>query len=207
MPKNKNSIKLSVLILSIPSRLHFLKPLVEKLEKQIGLRQDIEILSIMDNKSFSISEKRNELLRLARGTHLAWIDDDDDIADNYIDKLHQAIIDNPSVDVISFNQLCFLEGIEARVFAKMGYPHETVTLDPSTGKYKDTLRPPYHWCVWRSSLAKSEEFKRNVLIQGSDHGEDLDWLLRLYPKVKESIYLKGDYLHIYRYSSKISESL
>jgi len=55
MPKNKNNIKLSILILSIPNRLHFLKPLMEKLETQIGDRQDVEILSIMDNKSFGIS--------------------------------------------------------------------------------------------------------------------------------------------------------
>tara|TARA_R110002110_G_C13451857_1_gene717143 strand:- start:1891 stop:2436 length:546 start_codon:yes stop_codon:yes gene_type:complete len=181
---------------------------MEKLEKQIGDRQDVEILSIMDNKSFGISEKRNELLKLARGSHLAWIDDDDDVADNYVDRLTETIEKNPDVDVISFNQICYLEGIEARVFAKMGNPHEDVVLsntDPT--RYKDTLRPPYHWCVWKTSLAQSEDFKSDVLIPGSDVGEDIDWLNRLYPKVKNSIYLDKDVLHIYRYSREVSESL
>ena len=208
MPKNPNNIKLSILILSIPSRLHFLKPLMEKLEKQIGNRQDVEILSIMDNKSFGISEKRNELLKLARGSHLAWIDDDDDVADNYVDRLTETIEKNPDVDVISFNQICYLEGMEAKVFAQMGNPHEEVVLshtDPT--RYKDTLRPPYHWCVWKTSLAQSEDFKSGVLIPGSDVGEDFDWLNRLYPKVKNSIYLDKDVLHIYRYSREVSESL
>ena len=208
MPKNKDNIKFSILILSIPSRLHFLTPLMQKLEKQIGERQDVEILSIMDNKSFGISEKRNELLKLARGSHLAWIDDDDDVADNYIDRLTETIEKNPGVDVISFNQICYLEGIEARVFAQMGNPHEQVLPDPQDPtRYRDTLRPPYHWCVWKTSLAQSEDFKSEVLIPGSDTGEDIDWLKRLYPKVTNSIYLEGDVLHIYRYSRDISESL
>lgn len=207
MPKNPKNIKFSILILSIPSRLHFLVPLMKKLEIQIGDRQDVEIISIMDNKSFGISEKRNELLKLARGSHLAWIDDDDDVADNYVDRLTDTIEKNPNVDVISFNQICYLEGMKAKVFAKMGNPHEDVVFDYASMRYKDTLRPPYHWCVWKTSLAQSEDFRSDVMIPGSDMGEDIDWLTRLYPKVKSSVYLDKDVLHIYRYSKKVSESL
>ena len=208
MPKNKDNIKLSILILSIRSRIHFLKPLMEKLETQIGERQDVEIISIMDNKSFGISEKRNELLKLARGSHLAWIDDDDDVADNYVSKLTETIAAHPDVDVISFDQMCYLEGKEARVFAEIGNPHEHVLPDPNDStRYQDTLRPPYHWCCWKTSLAASESFRNPHSMKGVQIGEDIDWLTRLYPKVEESIYLQGHYLHIYRYSANISESL
>ena len=207
MPKNPKNIKLSILILSIPSRIHFLKPLMEKLENQIGEREDVEIISLMDNKSLGISEKRNELMKIARGSHLAWIDDDDDVADNYVSKLTETITINPNVDVISFDQMCFLEGKEARVFAEMGNPHEDVVFDYTSMRYKDTLRPPYHWCVWKTSLAASESFRNPHSNKGVQIGEDLDWLTRLYPKVEESIYLQGHYLHIYRYSTEISESL
>jgi len=208
MPKNKDDIKLSILILSIPSRIHFLKPLMEKLEKQIGDREDVEIISIMDNKSFGISEKRNELMKLARGSHLTWIDDDDDVDVNYVKRLTETIEKNPSVDVISFDQMCYLEGKEARVFAQMGNPHEHVLPDPTDPtRYRDTLRPPYHWCCWKTSLAASESFRNPHNIEGVQIHEDIDWLRRLYPKVEESIYLEGEYLHIYRYSTEISESL
>ena len=208
MPKNKEDIKLSILILSIPSRLHFLKPLMEKLETQIGDRQDVEIISIMDNKSFGISEKRNELMKLARGSHLTWIDDDDDVDVNYVKRLTETIEKNPSVDVISFDQLCYLEGKTARVFAQMGNPHEPVLPDPTDPtRYRDTLRPPYHWCCWKTSLAASESFRNPHSNKGVQIGEDIDWLSRLYPKVEDSIYLEGEYLHIYRYSANISESL
>ena len=218
MPKNKDIIKLSILILSIPSRLHFLKPLMEKLERQIGDRGDVEILSLMDNKSLHIWEKRNELMKIARGSHLTWLDDDDDVNDNYVSKLTETIHKNPNVDVISFDQMCYLNGGEMRVFAEMGNPHENVGLDPNNPtKYRDTLRPPYHWCCWKTSLASSEAFKAScgmvrdgvLLTSPGNVGqstEDFEWLKRLYPKVKESIYLKGFYLHIYRYSTTISES-
>ncbi len=208
MPKNKDNIKLSILILSIPSRFDIVRPLIEKLIVQIGDREDVEILSLMDNKSLHIWEKRNELMRIARGTHMTWLDDDDDVAENYVDKLTQTIQDNPEVDVISFNQKCFLNGVEANVFAKMGHPHEDVLPDPTGMRYQDTLRPPYHWCCWRTSLATSEPF-RSSFSQG-DKGqstEDIDWLRRLFPKVEKDIYLKDEFLHIYRWSNETTESV
>jgi hypothetical protein len=209
MPKDPNNIKFSVLILSIPTRFDVVKPLFEKLLNQIGDRDDVEILSLVDNKSLHIYEKRNELLDIARGSHIAWLDDDDDITDDYIDKITQAIENNPSADVISFNQTCYLDGKKALVFAKMGNPQNEVMLDPyNPSKYKDTLRLPWHWCVWKASLAKSEEFRERYA-----HGtlqqsyEDLDWLNRLYPKVKNSVYLEDEWLHIYRWSPETSESV
>ena len=208
MPKNKDNIKLSVLILSIPSRFDIVRPLIDKLMTQVGDRDDVEILSLMDNKSLHIWEKRNELMRIARGTHMTWLDDDDDVADNYIDKLTEAIQANPNADVISFDQMCYLNGVEARVFAKMGNPHEDVRPDLSGTRYRDTLRPPYHWCCWKTSLASSEAFRSSF-----SHGnrgqstEDIDWLKRLYPRVEESVYLEGHFLHIYRWSNQTTESV
>jgi hypothetical protein len=208
MPKNKDSIKLSVLILSIPSRFDVVRPLIDKLMTQIGDREDVEILSLMDNKSLHIWEKRNELMRIARGTHMTWLDDDDDVADNYVDKLTEAIEANPNADVISFDQMCYLNGVEAKVFAKMGNPHEDVLPDVTGTRYRDTLRPPYHWCCWKTSLASSEAFRAS--FSHGDRGqstEDIDWLRRLYPKVEESVYLEGQFLHVYRWSNQTTESV
>lgn len=209
MPKNKDNIKLSILILSIPSRFDIVRPLIDKLMNQIGDGEDVEVLSLMDNKSLHIWEKRNELMKIARGTHLTWLDDDDDISDDYVEKLTETIADNPDADVISFDQMCYLNGMEARVFAEMGNPHEDVRPDPNDPtKYGDTLRPPYHWCCWKTSLASSEAFRASF-----SHGnvgqstEDIDWLRRLYPKVEESVYLQGHYLHIYKWSTETTESV
>jgi len=209
MPKEADKIKFSILILSIPNRLDIFKPLLDKLVSQVGDREDVEILSLLDNKSLHIYEKRNELMRIARGNHLTFLDDDDDVANNYIEKLVMTIDNHSTADVVSFNQICYLEGKEARVFAEIGNPHEDVLLDPlNPNRYKDTLRPPYHWCVWKTSLARSENFRAS--FSGGSTGqstEDIDWLKRLYPKVKDSVYLENDFLHIYRWSSKTTESI
>jgi glycosyltransferase involved in cell wall biosynthesis len=202
----KQNIKLSILILSLPNRIKSLERLTSNLEEQIGDRQDVEILSLMDNRSYNVSEKRNVLMSLARGSHLTWIDDDDNVSKDYISRITETIENNPEVDVISFDQQCYLEGIPARVFAKMGNPHQDAVIDPETGVYKDILRPPYHWCIWKSELAKSESFRFGVFTLDSHVGEDIDWLQRLYPKVKNSVYLEGEYLHIYTYWKEVSES-
>ena len=208
MPKDPKKIKFSILVLSIPSRFDIFKPLVEKLLKQTGDMEDVEILSLMDNKSLHIYEKRNELVRIARGSHIAFLDDDDDVSNDYIKKIVEAIGDNPQADVISFNQMCYLDGKEARVFAAMGNPQDPVQLDPSNpSKYKDTLRLPWHWCVWKKSLAITEPFRGAYSYGESGQSEeDIDWLNRLYPKVKKDVYLKDEWLHIYRWSPQTTES-
>jgi len=208
MPKDPKNIKLSILILSIPSRFNIFKPLVDKLMEQIGDRRDVEILSLFDNKSLHIYEKRNELIKIARGSHITFLDDDDDVATDYILKITEAIEKNPKSDVISFNQVCYLDGVKAKVFAKMGNPQEPVVLDPKDPtRYKDTLRLPWHWCVWKTSLAISEKFRPKYAFGTTGQSEeDIDWLNRLYPKVKQSVYLKDDWLHIYRWSPETTES-
>jgi hypothetical protein len=204
MPKDSSQLKLSILILSIPSRLEKYTKLQDKLLAQIGDREDVEVLCMIDNKSFHIYEKRNVLLQAARGSHLAWLDDDDDVADNYIEKLTAVIEEDPSWDVISFNQDTYLDGKHARIYCEMGNPHDPVIMDVN-GNYKDTLRPPYHWCVWRTELAQSESF-RSAYSQTGQSCEDIDWLVRLYPKVLRS-YKLDDFLHIYRWSSEGTESI
>lgn len=205
MAKNADKIKLSILILSIPSRFNLFQTLSNKILNQIGEREDVEMLSIVDNKSLHIHEKRNELLRIARGSHIAFLDDDDDISDDYIEKITSAITNNPEADVVSFNQTIYLDGKEGKVFAKMGNPQEGVVDHPTNPAiFKDTLRLPWHWCVWKRSLACSEEFRLNYV--GGQSCEDIDWLNRLYPKVSESVYLQEDCLHTYRYSSSETES-
>ena len=98
MPKSPENIKLSILILSIPSRIKQLEALLEKLENQFD-DDRVEILVMLDNKSFHIYEKRNELLNMARGEYLCFLDDDDNVADNYIPSILD-VLDNETPDVI-----------------------------------------------------------------------------------------------------------
>ena len=75
MPVLANEIKFSILILSIPSRMDSLTQLMNNIQKQIDEIEhpsSVEILVLLDNRSKTISEKRNDLLRSARGNYILY---------------------------------------------------------------------------------------------------------------------------------------
>jgi glycosyltransferase involved in cell wall biosynthesis len=45
---------------------------------------DIELIAFFDNKKRTIGKKRDEMLDLAKGEYLVFIDDDDRIAPDYV---------------------------------------------------------------------------------------------------------------------------
>ena len=205
MPVPADDILISILILSIPSRTESVTALMKKLEGQLGNRRSVEILVLTDNRSQSISEKRNVLLRAARGQFVCFMDDDDGIANDYIDQLLTAVKENPSVDCVSFNQFCSLDGEPMNVEFGIGNPHGQLWRTQE-GMLGDIKRPPYHMCLWRREIAQSEEFRPMYGANGQSYGEDFDWLVRLYPKVQTEHHIDSP-LHMYVYNSKTTTSL
>lgn len=208
MPVPASEIKFSILLLSIPSRFESLKAAVTHLQEQAdatGQGKSIEILVLMDNRSKTISEKRNDLLQMARGKYLAFLDDDDAVSKDYMSKILQAIDEHGGVDCISFNQWCSIDGEPMDVEFGIGNPHGQLWRDED-GFLGDIKRPPYHMCVWRREIAQSEPFKQMLGENGQSYAEDIDWLLRLYPKIQTEHHIP-DALHGYIYNSKTTTSL
>lgn len=205
MPVPSNEIDFTVMILSIPSRIENAISLMKKLEGQLGNRRSVEILVLTDNRSQSISEKRNVLLKAARGRFVCFLDDDDGVANNYIDLLLKAIKENPTVDCISFEQFCSLDGEPMNVSFGIGNPHEQLWRNEE-GLLGDIKRPPYHMCLFRREIAQSEEFRPMFAANGQSYGEDFDWLIRLYPKIQTEHHI-NEPLHMYVYNSKTTTSL
>lgn len=207
MPVPADEIKFSILILSIPSRIQSLTAAVEQLQRQAdgtGQPKSVEVLVLLDNRSKSISEKRNDLLGIARGKYVAFLDDDDAISKEYMEKILKAIDEHDGVDCITFNQWCSLDGEPMDVEFGVGNPHGQLWRDED-GFLGDIKRPPYHMCLWRREIAQSEEF-RPVYGDNGQSSEDIDWLLRLYPKVQTEHHIP-DALHGYIYSSQTTTSL
>lgn len=207
MPVPADEIKFSVLILSIPSRIKSLTAAVEQLQTQAdgtGQPKSVEILVLLDNRSKSIAEKRNDLLGIARGKYIAFLDDDDAISKDYMEKILKAIDEHDGVDCITFNQWCSLNGEPMDVEFGIGNPHGQLWRDEE-GFLGDIKRPPYHMCLWRREIAQSEEF-RPVYGANGQSSEDIDWLLRLYPKIQTEHHIP-DALHGYIYSSQTTTSL
>jgi glycosyltransferase involved in cell wall biosynthesis len=207
MPVPASDIKFSILILSIPERIQSMKAVVDHLQKQAdesGQPKSVEILVLLDNRSKIISEKRNDLLDMARGKYMAFLDDDDVVSNDYIGKILWAIDAHDGVDCITFNQWCSIDGEPMDVHFGIGNPHGQVWRGED-GSLGDIKRPPYHMCVWRRGIAQSEGFNPMIGADGQSYAEDIDWLLRLYPKVQTEHHI-DEPLHGYIYSSKTTTS-
>ena len=208
MPVPASEIKFSILMLSIPERIESMKAAVTHLQEQAdatGQGKAVEILVLLDNRSKTISEKRNDLLQMARGKYVAFMDDDDAVSKDYMSSILNAIDKHNGVDCISFNQWCSIDGEPMDVQFGIGNPHGQLWRDEE-GFLGDIKRPPYHMCVWRREIAQSEPFNQMIGENGQSYAEDIDWLLRLYPKVQTEHHIP-DALHGYIYNSKTTTSL
>ncbi len=91
-------MKLSVLIATIDSRREVFGNLLIYLNN-IKIN-DVEIISLCDNKEMNIGAKRNELLKMATGEYVCFIDDDDWIPSDYFKQIMEGI--NKGVDCVGF---------------------------------------------------------------------------------------------------------
>jgi len=175
---------LTVCIPVITSRLSVAFALLKKLDAQ-AVNNPVEVLSIVDNKTVPLHEKRNLMITMAAGRYIANLDDDDDVSDDYVHHILAAA--TAEADVISFNQISQL-GPDAQPFHVI-----TGMQFDNTDASGDTLfRKPWHWCAWRSELAKRAKFVEAW-------NEDGLWLGQLWPQVKKEHHI-DEVLHYYRYN-------
>jgi len=195
-----SNILLTIAIPSIPSRIRMnLEPMFSRLMTQIGSRKDVEIISILDNKSMTIGKKRHMLHRLAQGKYCAIVDDDDDVTSNFVDEVCAAIKQHDGVDVIHYNQEAVIDGVSFLISTDVKAPMAPFNQLPRTpkdpsGNYIPCVRPPWHWCAWRTEFAKQFPFG------DSFSGEDTMFVEKAIPSVKSSHKI-DKILHIYRWSS------
>ena len=183
-------ILFSVLIPAIFERLDDLKALSTELQRQIteSKRDDVEVISVVDNCVVTIGRKREAVLRASHGQFLAYTDDDDWIAPTYIAEITAAIGAHRDVDVVTFNSHAYINSDKpAEVIMQLGNPNEQY----SSGRFK---RAAWHTCAWRAELAKQFSFP------DSSYGEDWAWAKQCNEAAKTEHHLDS-FLHIYRFSS------
>lgn len=142
-------MKLSILTPSIPSRIDRLGKLCEAVQEQIG-DLPVEHLVFMDNKRRTIGEKRDNLLRLANGEFIAFVDDDDAIRPGYVEEILKAI--EKGLDVITFEQGAYFDGKPYHIRFGHGKPNEELQADFTTH------RAAWHVCAWRRTVALRSRF-------------------------------------------------
>jgi glycosyltransferase involved in cell wall biosynthesis len=172
------AVKLSVLMPSVSSRLATKMPRVFlDLERQ-ARGKDVEVLVLLDDRKRSIGLKRNALVSIAQGEFIAFVDDDDRVAYDYVDRLLEKIGDCDNTlqpDVIVFD--VWVSGYHERFglsdrLCSYDLDHEHQTL---SDQYH---RKPNHLMAWRTALVKQEPFS------DSSSGEDTDWAHRICARFK-----------------------
>ncbi len=161
---------LSILIPTLESRREDFLRLYRKLDSQIvrnHLRADVEILVFEDRGQHSIGKKRNALLQRAAGRFVVFVDDDDDVSDDYVRLIAAALRERPDVDCIGIKGQITFHGRHPRTIIY------SVRYDQPCTRGSEYLRPPQHITPIRKEIAARYRFA------DTSHSEDYDWALQI----------------------------
>lgn len=181
--------KLSILTPTIPQRIDQLHQLSQKILSQIHTPTGVcpvEHLIFSDNRARTIGAKRQALVDIARGEYIAFVDDDDDISDDYVASILEAIKAEP--DCVTFKQRAIYNGLESTV---------TFHLGGGDGPFVpggNTTRDAWHICAWR------REVVADCVFSESNYGEDRTWALQARRLAKNSVHIPR-ILHTYRHDA------
>jgi len=172
-------MKLSILVPTVPSRLDFFYPrIIKTLLKQVEKHDNVEIIGLFDNKKRTVGEKRQNLLDLAKGEYLVFIDDDDRISEDYIDSILETLNNNPNTDCVVFDCITVVNNSNKETFCKYGIEFDKahyINDDKTQWRGK-----PAHTMVYKSSIAKKHIFNTMKNCE-----EDIDWVNRACLDIKD----------------------
>ena len=180
------SHKLSVLIPSLHERKPSLDALRRSLDTQIGTR-NVEVLHLADNREMSIGQKRNMLLMQSGGEYVAFVDDDDAVTIDYVEKVLGALTVNPDCTSLT-GLITFSDGYSRQFIHSLRYNR---WIDDHDAKVY--YRPPNPLNAIRRSLAVEVGFPSVNL------GEDRAYSMGILPFLRKEQWIEGV---IYNYRCK-----
>lgn len=158
----------SILICTLEKRKQSFDFIYNKLQQQIhdnGLDDKVELLYFSDTGENTIGFKRNALLQQSKGLYTNFMDDDDDVADNYISMIHEKLQLNP--DCVSLMGIITTNGKDPKKFIHSIKYHSWFAKD---GIY---YRPPNHLNPIKRSIAIQ------FLFPEKNYGEDAVWSMAI----------------------------
>jgi len=180
---------LSILTPAVLTRLDALGGLCVKIER-LSAGLPVEHLVLIDNKKRTVGEKRDALLRMSQGDYVAFVDDDDDISDEYVSEILNAT--RSGKDVITFSQRASVNGTTAEIEFKLGNANEPF----HAGVVK---RNAWHVCAWKRWLAIQSHFP------AVNYGEDWAFAEPLCNIATSSEHI-DKVLHFYRHDAMKTEA-
>lgn len=186
-------MKLSILVPSVAERRNtFLPKCLDMLYGQLESlsteqKKDVEILFLIDSKERMLGSKRNNLIDIAQGEYVVFVDDDDRIEPDYIQSLLNAV--ESKADVITFQASVSLNGETPKICHYSNkYPKDYNTADTYH-------RLPNHICCVKKEIALKVPFL-NI-----KNGEDSAYSKILKPHIQTQHSIEKVLYH-YDYSEK-----
>jgi glycosyltransferase involved in cell wall biosynthesis len=179
---------LSILLPTVESRANLFAKLHAHILGQCE-GKPVEVIVACDNKEISIGKKRQNLLEQATGEWVVYVDDDDWIADTYVDRILAALSTNP--DCVGFRITCTQNGRNPRrAIASLRYKEWGENRDGY-----DHVRSPYQKTPVRRSIALKVGFP------DLRYGEDRVYSRGIVRLLKTEVFV-DEVLYMYRFRSE-----
>ena len=197
----KKEIILSVGVLTVSGREHFLNRLMNKFKSIIGNNANrVEIIISHDNKEKTVGQKRNEVLEKAAGKYTCFVDDDDMVCDDYFNWILQVLEEHPDTDGVGFKGIYYTSGKPLLEFEHSSANRGHRRIQDESGKIIQ-YRPLNHLNPVRTDIMKQIGFPEK------NFGEDTDYCDRLFVSnlLKKEVFLDKILYH-YLYNPETSET-
>ena len=176
-------MKLSILVCTVPSRVTTgLPTIVTELQHQIDLagQNQVELIYLGDNKKRTVGQKRNNLLQIAQGDYVCFVDDDDRVAPDYVAKILAQL--DGTTDVVCFRSHLTWNGQEMNpTFFSKDFP--------GNADYRDRYeRLPNHLMPVRRALALQVGYHDISVHEDNEYSEKLKPLLATEKQIPEILY-------------------
>lgn len=177
--------KLSILIPTTNNRLRFNDRIISTLEWQrahLVRPFEVQVLfSFDDNKT--IGEKRNDLVKEAKGTIMAFVDSDDVICDGYLQ--HGLDCYDSGMDAATLTGLYFINGIYDRPFYHSDKYHKWYQDD------KAYYRTVNHLNFIKTAIAKQIPYEHKSFGEDGVYSEQLkaSGLIKTQFQIEQCLYL------------------
>lgn len=178
-------ITLSILICHLYSREKELDRLKAILVPQIQGVDEVEVVIMCDEREMSIGQKRLALINKARGKYCCFVDDDDEVVSDYVQKVLAALQSEPDC--------CGIEGTMKSSLGTHTFKHSI----QFSGWYTSDgifYRTPNHLNPIKTSIAKMVGF------EPVSFGEDKTFSERVLRFLKTEVYIKEP---IYIYNNRL----
>lgn len=180
---------LAILIPSLPERRIMFNALRTHIEMQFGDR-NITVQTDIRGKEISIGKKRDDMLRACKADYIAFVDDDDHVSHDYIERIYEAIQQDP--DVIGMRGIITIDRGKAETWS--------INTKYDWAENQDGfryVRYPNHLSPIKLEHALEAGFK------DMGHGEDYDYSMGLKQlgRLQKQVFIDAE-LYEYHYRSQ-----